>query len=110
MSPATEHLRTPEAIAKGAASRRAKIDATRRMTKPGSEYSDLTPGRPVRIVRTGVSSTYAGRTGWVAVVNTQTFENGLPPYTEIGVAFAIAKDWARASADAWFRVDEVIAS
>jgi hypothetical protein len=41
-------------------------------------------------------------------VNTERYENGCPDYTEIGVTFTIAKDWARASADAWFRVDEVI--
>jgi hypothetical protein len=105
----TDHLRTPEAIAKVAAARRANIESTRRTTKPGSETCNYRPGTPVRIVRTGVSSTYAGRSGWVAVVNTQTFDNGLPSYTELGVTWAIAKDWERASADAWFRVDEVIA-
>jgi hypothetical protein len=40
-------------------------------------------------------------------VNTEHYENGCPDYTEVGVTFAIATDWARASADAWFRVDEV---
>jgi hypothetical protein len=40
-------------------------------------------------------------------VNTQTFENGLPPYTEIGVTWSIPADWERAHAEAWFRVDEV---
>lgn len=103
----TDHLRTPEARAAVAAARRQNIANTRRTTRPGSETTTLTPGTPVRIARTGVSRLYAGRSGWVAVVNTQTFDNGLPPYTEIGVTFAIAKDWARAAADAWFRTDEV---
>jgi hypothetical protein len=103
----TDHLRRPEVIAKIAAARRANIANTRRTTKPGSETSNLRPGAPVRIVRTGVSPTYAGRSGWVAVVNTQTFDNGLPTYTEIGVTWSIARDWERAHAEAWFRVDEV---
>jgi len=102
-----EHLRDPKVRARAAAARAARVHATRRMTRPGSESSDLTPGTPVRISRSARSVAYTGRSGWVAVVNTQRFENGLPDYTEIGVTFAACEDWSRASADAWFRVDEI---
>lgn len=104
------HLQTDEAKAARIAARQANRSSTRRTTKPGSEttnLTNLTPGTPIRIHRTGVSSAYAGRSGWVAVVNTQRFDNGLPPYTGVGVTFVIAKDWERAAADAWFRTDEL---
>lgn len=101
------HLQTDEAKAARIAARQANRSSTRRTTKPGSETTNLTPGTPIRIHRTGVSSAYAGRSGWVAVVNTQRFDNGLPPYTGVGVTFVIAKDWERAAADAWFRTDEL---
>jgi hypothetical protein len=100
-------MHTTEARAKRAATRRANIATTRPTARPGSESTTLTVSTPVRIARSGVSYPYAGRSGWVAVVNTETYDNGCPPYTEIGVTFAIARDWKRASADAWFRVDEV---
>jgi hypothetical protein len=103
----TAHLNTPEARAKRAATRQANIAQTRNTIKPGSEATDLMPGDPVRIARSGVSWRYKARTGWVAVVNTERYDNGCPDYTEVGVTFAIAKDWTRASADAWFRVDEL---
>jgi hypothetical protein len=103
----TAHLRDPAIRAKAAASRAGAN--TRRTTRPGSETCDWHPGTPVRVSRSGVPLPYAGRTGWVAVVNTQTFEIGPPAYTEVGVTFSIATDWAKASADAWFRVDELTA-
>jgi hypothetical protein len=106
----TAHLHTPEAKAKRAATRAENIRTTRNTIKPGSESTTLRVGDPIRIVRSGVSSQYKGRTGWVAVINTERYENGVADYTVLGVTFAIAKDWKRASADAWFRVDEVTAT
>jgi hypothetical protein len=105
----TDHLRDPANRAKGTAARLANRANTPRTTRPGSETCDWHPGTPVRVSRSGVPRPYAGRKGWVAVVNTQTFEIGPPAYTEVGVTFSIATDWARASADAWFRVDELTA-
>lgn len=103
----TAHLHTPEAKARRAATRTANRLTTRNTHRPGSQTTNLKPGDPVRITRSGVLSRYKARTGWVAVVNTERYENGCPDYTEVGVTFAIAKDWRRASADAWFRVDEL---
>lgn len=103
----TDHLHAPETRARAAATRAANARNTPNLVRPGSETTDLTVGTPVRISRSGVLRQYAGRSGWVAVVNTERYENGCPAYTEIGVTFAIARDWARASAAAWFRVDEV---
>jgi hypothetical protein len=42
----------------------------------------------------------------VASINEQRFPNGTT-YTEVGVSWDRPSDMARASADAWFRVDEV---
>ena len=58
--------------------------------------------------RSGTWGRYDGRHGWVAVVDTQTFQNGTT-YTEIGVRFSQAADLERSSAEAWFRTDEVVA-
>jgi hypothetical protein len=102
----TDHLHTPEVRAKRTASRQANQAATRPTTRPGSETTNLRPGNPIRVRRTGDSSAHNGRTGWVAVVNTQEFPDGRL-YTEIGVTWAITRDWARAAADTWFRVDEL---
>lgn len=100
------HLHTPAARAKRTASRQANQANTRPTTRPGSETTDWRPGQPIRVRRTGDSSAHNGRSGWVAVVNTQQFPDGRT-YTEIGVSWAICRDWQRASADTWFRVDEL---
>jgi hypothetical protein len=102
----TDHLHTPEAVAARTAARAEIRQNTRPTTRPGSETTNLHPGNPIRVRRTGDSSAHNGRTGWVAVVNTQEFPDGTL-YTEIGVTWAIARDWARAAADTWFRVDEL---
>jgi hypothetical protein len=93
-----------------AAARAATIAATRPTTRPGSEATTLAVGDAVRVTRktgrTGTWSRYAGRTGFVAVLNLQKFPNGTP-YVEIGVAWTRQADMTKASADAWFRADEV---
>ena len=50
---------------------------------------------------------YAGREGWVAVINTQRFPNGRT-YTEIGVTWIERADMVKAQADAWFKPDELV--
>ena len=61
--------------------------------------TDWPPGTPVRISGRVRNARWRGRAGWVATVNETD--------REIGVRFSIAQDWARASAEAWFRDDEV---
>lgn len=102
----TDHLHTPEAKAAQAWARRQNQANTRPTTRTGSETCDWKPGQPVRVVRSGDPSRYSGRHGFVATVNTQQFPDGRL-YTEVGVTWSICKDWARASAETWFRVDEL---
>ena len=80
--------------------------STRPTTRSGSETIDWTPGTPVRVCRSGVLCRYKGRTGWVAVVATQRFPDGRL-YSEIGITWFLANDWAKATADAWFHTDEL---
>jgi hypothetical protein len=95
---------------RSAAARAAAIAATRPTTRPGSETTDLQPGDPVRVARrdpgSGTWARYDGRSGWVATVNTQTFPNGRR-YVEVGVTWHRWADWTKASAETWFRADEV---
>lgn len=105
-----KHPFTPEARAAAAAARVANHANTRPTTAPGSETTDLTVGEPVRVnratPRSGTWGRYDGRNGWVATINTQTLPQ--TTYTEIGVCWSNVTNWRRASADAWFRADEVV--
>ena len=109
----TKQMHTPEAHAKRVAMRAANIASTKPTTRPGSESTDLTVGDEVIIASTDQRSAiwrrYGGRKGWVAVINTQTFDTGTK-YVEIGVAWTWEKDTARMSADTWFRADEIRAA
>jgi len=103
------HLATPETQAKAAAARKANYGAARPTTRPGSETTNLAVGDPVVIrtmARSAVSRRYNGRKAWIATVNAQTFPNG-NTYVELGVSWCVRSDWTKASADAWFRNDEL---
>ena len=93
------------------AARAANRAATRPMTRPGSETTDLAIGAEVVVrreaARSGTWGRYDGRNAWVAVVNRQRFPSGTT-YVEIGVCWARPADMAKASADAWFRADELV--
>lgn len=101
---------TPEERARSSASRAATIAATRPTTRPGSEATDLEVGDAVRVAResgrSGTWGRYDGRTGYVVVVNRQTFPSG-STYVELGVSWDRPADLERASADVWFRADEL---
>lgn len=92
------------------AARTATIAATRPTTRPGSEHTRLRVGDKVRVVRqeprSGTWGRYDGREGYVAVVNRQKFANGRQ-YVELGVRWTRVADWSRATAEIWFRADEV---
>jgi hypothetical protein len=70
------------------------------------ETTHWTPGTPIRITSPTIPSQWRGRTGWIATTNTQHLPDGRT-YTEIGVTWAIQKDWEHATADTWFRTDEL---
>ncbi len=103
---------TTEARAAAKVARAANRLNTRQTTRPGSETTALAVGDPVRVnratPRSGSWGGYDGRNGWVATVNAETFPNGTR-YTEVGVCWYRVADWAKASAEAWFRTDELTA-
>ena len=104
------HIPSDEARRKAKAARAANIASTKPTTRPGSETTTLVVGDTVTVsLRAGAADSrgYNGRTGRVASINTQTFLNGTT-YVEIGVTFRKQNDMAKASAEAWFRVDEVL--
>lgn len=84
---------------------------TRPTTRPGSEMTGLAIGDKVRAnresPRSGTWSAYDGREGWVASINRQRFPDGTT-YVEIGVCWFQPTDWAKVSADVWFRADELV--
>jgi hypothetical protein len=102
---------TPQARAKAVAAKQALAASTPATTRPGSETTEYTVGDPVRCHREGSHSQswgrYEGRTGWVASINRQTLPNG-STYTEVGVCWFKPGNWAKVSADTWFRVDELV--
>jgi hypothetical protein len=99
---------TPEARARQLAARAANRYNTRPTTRPGSEATTLQPGDRVviRIARKRDPGGYNGRTGYVATLNHQEFPDGRT-YVEIGVTWYPYSDWVKASAEAWFRNDEL---
>jgi hypothetical protein len=102
---------TPEARAKAKAARAANIASTPATTRPGSETTSFHVGDKVRVNRTDGRSRnwgrYDGRNGWVASINTQTFPSG-STYVEIGVCWFQPANWAKVSAETWFRTDELV--
>lgn len=106
----SRHQISDDARRRAGAARAARAASTRPTTAAGSEACPWRVGQPVRVARIaeplGSWRRYAGRSGWVASINEQRFPNGTT-YTEVGVSWDRPSDMARASADAWFRVDEV---
>jgi len=105
----TEHLHSPAANAKRAATRAAKQTESRSYHTPGSETTDLRAGELVEAHRewdrSGIWARYEGRKGWVVSVNAETTPRG--SYVEIGVSWQWEADTAKMAAETWFRADEL---